>query len=552
MTDSGVIGSEPLGYSVLFSSFPPSPTDPQLQNFCTVLTVVWTSIAILAWKKFKFSEKIRKFSLFALIKLLRGKLNAGLNDAAKAVHKDKNFEVPEDLKVERIPEEGWSLDRVLRKLDLAYNADLKAFETGKMSGYIYLNTTKEHRGFLESSSAMGMFERPEEDALFTPLANLEAEALAIMKKLFNAPEEGCATFTSGGTESILVAMISYLEMGRQKGIKPHFVFSESLHPAFMKAAFYFDFEYSVAKNDENGRADNNHIIALIRKETMAVCLSCVNYPHGIRDDIEGINAVLEKRFPWVWIHVDGCLGGFSSCMSAYLNDGLIPVSDFRLSRVGTISADNHKYGQSPKGCSTIMFRSTDIKRAGLFAHIEGNRVYCNSTNVSERTAAGSLGGWAALRTLGLQGLIEDYKIVSGTVRELCEKLNKSKDFQAYKQPHGCVFAIQMRSLPALTLFDVLSGLKKKSWSLQMTQSPLVIHVTVSRHNADQIRENLMSDLEEVMTDIHRNPKRKIQSFERTMYGTMLQIPDARVADETVRIMVMEFNKLRYQPQTFFY
>jgi sphinganine-1-phosphate aldolase len=61
--------------------------------------------------------------------------------------------------------------------------------------------------------------------------------------LFNGPKDACGLTTSGGTESILLAMLAYREWGRAKGItKPNIVANFTAHIAFDKACHYFDIE----------------------------------------------------------------------------------------------------------------------------------------------------------------------------------------------------------------------------------------------------------------------------------------------------------------------
>jgi sphinganine-1-phosphate aldolase len=61
--------------------------------------------------------------------------------------------------------------------------------------------------------------------------------------LYKGPEGSCGISTSGGTESILLAMLAYRQWGRQRGItKPNVVLPLTAHGAFDKAKFYFDIE----------------------------------------------------------------------------------------------------------------------------------------------------------------------------------------------------------------------------------------------------------------------------------------------------------------------
>jgi sphinganine-1-phosphate aldolase len=72
------------------------------------------------------------------------------------------------------------------------------------------------------------------------LRQMEAEVIKMYLDLLNGSSEACGTFTSGGTESIFMAMVSMREYARvMKGItQPELVMPATAHPAFNKACYY--------------------------------------------------------------------------------------------------------------------------------------------------------------------------------------------------------------------------------------------------------------------------------------------------------------------------
>lgn len=78
---------------------------------------------------------------------------------------------------------------------------------------------------------------------FANISQLEAEIIRMTLNLYNAPESACGLVPSGGTESILLAMLSYRQWGREKGVtKPNIVAPVTAHGSLNKACFYFDIE----------------------------------------------------------------------------------------------------------------------------------------------------------------------------------------------------------------------------------------------------------------------------------------------------------------------
>ena len=73
---------------------------------------------------------------------------------------------------------------------------------------------------------------------------MESEVIAMVLGMYNGPAGSCGAFTTGGTESILMAMKAYRDWGRaEKGItKPNIVCCTTAHAAFDKAGQFFGIE----------------------------------------------------------------------------------------------------------------------------------------------------------------------------------------------------------------------------------------------------------------------------------------------------------------------
>ena len=82
--------------------------------------------------------------------------------------------------------------------------------------------------------------------------------------------------------------------------------------------------------------------------------SAPSYAHGVVDPIEAIAAI--TREAGVLFHVDACIGGWLLPYYTRLGDD-IALFDFRVNGVTSISMDLHKYAYTPKGASTLLYRS---------------------------------------------------------------------------------------------------------------------------------------------------------------------------------------------------
>ncbi len=87
---------------------------------------------------------------------------------------------------------------------------------------------------------------PLHEVEFKFIGQLEADIISCVIDLFNGKKEdgACGLTTSGGTESIIMAVLAYREYFKKtKGItKPNLVMSHTAHAAFDKACFYLSIE----------------------------------------------------------------------------------------------------------------------------------------------------------------------------------------------------------------------------------------------------------------------------------------------------------------------
>lgn len=131
------------------------------------------------------------------------------------------------------------------------------------------------------------------------------------------------------------------------------------HPAFQKAAHLFDVKPVYVPFDPvTFRADVDALKAAINSNTILIVASAPQYPHGVVDPIEEIAEIaLAHELP---LHVDACIGGFMLPWVEALGRS-VPVWDFRVKGVTSVSADIHKYGFCPKGASALVYSNAQIR-----------------------------------------------------------------------------------------------------------------------------------------------------------------------------------------------
>ncbi|MFJ8859795.1 pyridoxal phosphate-dependent decarboxylase family protein [Streptomyces sp. NPDC102451] len=254
--------------------------------------------------------------------------------------------------------------------------------------------------------------------VFPSVARLENDVVGAVAALLGAPGAQ-GTFTSGGTESILLAVKTARDHARTvRGITaPQLVLPSTAHAAFHKAAAYLGVEPVVVPVDPvTFRADAAAMAAALTDRTALVVASTPSYAHGVIDPVAEIAAAAAAR--GVLCHVDACIGGW---ILPYLRRAGREVAPFDLSVPGvtSLSVDLHKYAYADKGASVVLYRDAELRRHQYFAHAGWPGYPVVNPTVQGTKSGGLLAqAWAVLQYVGEEG----YTTLAGRVAEASDRL----------------------------------------------------------------------------------------------------------------------------------
>ncbi len=239
---------------------------------------------------------------------------------------------------------------------------------------------------------------------FTSVAVMEREVLGFARRILHGDEEVVGTVTSGGTESCLLAVKTARDNFAGTG-KPVLLAPVTAHAAFQKAAHYFGLELDLVPVTESGVVDAGALIERMTQQVALVVVSAPSYPHAALDPIEQVAAAAADR--GIPCHVDACIGGFVLPFWAAGDGRSLPLWDFRVDGVTSVSADLHKFGYAPKGASVLLQCGRDRQRAQYFATTRwpGYPVV-NPTMLGSKSAGALAASWAIIRALGENGYAE--------------------------------------------------------------------------------------------------------------------------------------------------
>ncbi len=343
------------------------------------------------------------FKFVRRLPFIRSKIQSEIEKMVSSVGASAFGAKPGETFRTSFPKKGHSVEEVMREIDERQQVvkDVE-WRKGWVSGTTY-DCSPQLTALNAEVYAKFLWSNPLHMDVFPSLRKMEAEVVQWCVEIFNGGKEGCGVLTSGGTESILMAMRVYRQFGLEKGIRyPEIVAPVSAHCAFNKAADYFRMKLTLVPVDPVTRKVNlKAMAAAISGQTVVLVGSAPHFPHGIVDPIEDIARLTHRN--GVGCHVDCCLGGFLVPFMEKAGFQLDPC-DFRVKGVTSISADTHKYGYTPKGTSVVMYANKEIRHRQFFVDTDWQGgVYTTPTMAGSRPGGVIATTWATLMYMGEEG-----------------------------------------------------------------------------------------------------------------------------------------------------
>lgn len=403
---------------------------------------------------------------------------------------------------EAIPEKGRNKDDIVNELSTMSLEENAKWKTGQVSGTFY-HAGDEHREFLNKIFSFFSHVNTLQFDLCPSMSKFESEIIAMTAKMMHGdavnahnPEDNvCGTVTSGGSESIAMAMKAYRDKARsEKGItSPEVIMPKTAHPAFQKAGMYFGIKIvEIPVDPPDYRVSPSKVEAEINENTIAIVGSAGNYPYGLIDPLEELSDIALKHN--IGLHVDGCLGGFILPWVEKLGYN-VPVFDFRLKGLTSMSADTHKYGFALKGTSVVLYRNNNFRRHQYFSFPDWpGGIYASPTAAGSRSGGLTAATWASLIYLGEEGYLK----AAGAMMKISDDIKKGveeiPELTIIGEP---TFLISFCS-DDIDVFHVNDFMKTKGWRFNILQLPPALHfcVTMPQTEVPDIAERLIADLKE--------------------------------------------------------
>lgn len=387
-----------------------------------------------------------------------------------------------------MPEKGLPRGEVMQRLLTLKEGD-QDWRGGRVFSLVYSAGDEVHE-LLSDALALFSAENGLNVLAFPSIGVMQHDIVRNTATLLGAdePEAGGAVegyLTSGGTESLLQAVKTARDVGRERGIRrPSVVAGESAHAAFTKAADYFDVDLVRVPVDAGFRVSAAALEAACTDDTIMVVASAPTYPQGVVDPVGDIAALAVRR--GILCHVDACMGGY---LLPFLRDlgrleGDDAVFDFRVPGVTSMSADVHKYGYASKGVSVILYRDHELARKQLFVTKDWLGGFYASTAMAGTRPAGPIAAaWAVMMHLGREGYLALTRVAHDAALELRRGVEAIDALEVRGDPPATVLAFGAKDPEALDVFAVGERLAADGWYLDRQNRPDSLHATVHAGSA---------------------------------------------------------------------
>jgi glutamate/tyrosine decarboxylase-like PLP-dependent enzyme len=381
----------------------------------------------------------------------------------------------------------------------AYAAGDVRWREGKTAVYVF-NAGPEVEEVQREAYAMFMAENGLGPAAFPSLKRMEEEVVGFALSLLHAPDGAAGSMTTGGTDSITMAVKTardYTRKTRKIEGRLNLVAPFSAHPAFDKACALMEIEVRRIPCREL-LADAEAMGAAADGSTVMIVGSAPSFPYGLIDPIAALSELAVARD--LWLHVDACVGGYLAPF-VRMNGGDIPPFDFELPGVRSISADLHKYGYAAKGASTVLFRSEALKAFMTFdLNVWPGGRMVTPTLSGTRPGGATAAAWAVMNFLGVEGYRAKQRLVTDT-RARIEAGVKALGFSVLGAPQLGIVVFRREDVDAAAVW---LKLRERGWFSSLTTEPKALHLMLSPFHA-QVADAYLADLAWAVGEVSGRP-----------------------------------------------
>ncbi|XP_053603347.1 sphingosine-1-phosphate lyase [Plodia interpunctella] len=514
-----------------------------------IVTMTASSVLALVWAHSLYNAKdsvttrMRRefFRWLRHVPLVRRKIEEKMAEITLGFKRDAVKRLSGLTIRKELPEHGLTAEQIKEEVLNHLNLGQYDWKSGAVSGAVY-HLNSEIVSVACDAYALTAYTNPLHADVFPGINKMEGEVVRMAVNLFHGDADCCGTVTTGGTESIIMACKAFRDLAYSKGISnPQIVVPATVHCAFDKAAQYLGLSVkSVQVDPETLQVDVNAVRRAIGRRTCLIVGSAPNYPYGTMDNIAALSDIaLEYDVP---LHVDACLGGF---LAAFMSEAghPVPVFDFRLPGVASISADTHKYGYAPKGTSVVLYRRPEYRHHQYTVTTEWPGGVYGSPTVNGSRAGGLIAAcWATMVFVGRSKYVQMTDEIIKTARYVENELRTVDGIFIFGKPATSVVAFGSKKFD---IFKMADTLHKKGWSLNALQFPSGVHICLTHaHTQAGVAQRFVQDVRDAAAYCLQHASEPVEG-KMAIYGVAQEIPDRSLVSDITKHFI---DSTYYLPQ----
>lgn len=207
----------------------------------------------------------------------------------------------------------------------------------------------------------------------------------------------------------------------------------------------------------------------------------------------------------VGLVLDCCMGGFLLPFVEEIGLDLEePIVDFRLSNVTAITADPHKYGLSPKGCSVLMFGREEIQKALYYGQTDWCGYFYGSNGFAgSKSSSMTAASWACMMYIGKAGYVEQAKKITDATISFAADMEKVDNITVVGTPklgNVCIHSDNAK----FDIYSLGNYLYEMKWKMTATPKYPGLRLTIHSANVEHL-DALKNFIREGVKQVMANP-----------------------------------------------
>jgi glutamate/tyrosine decarboxylase-like PLP-dependent enzyme len=421
------------------------------------------------------------------------------------------------------PEKTSTKDQIISELKQMRTKDIR-WQDGKCFCLVFHGGDDVYEVMKEAYS-MYISENALNPTAFPSLKKMENEVVSMVKALLGDDKESCGVMTSGGTESILMAVKCAREWARDKKPKikePEIIAPISVHPAFNKACHYFGIKLVTIDVDPvTFKADIEEMKAKINSNTIMLVGSSPSYPQGVMDPLVEIGKLaLENE---ILCHSDSCIGGMALGFYREIGIDVVPF-DLKVPGVTSLSVDLHKYGYAAKGASVVLYKTRELRKYQFFCTTNWTGgIYISPSALGTRAGGSIAAAWAVMNYLGKEGYHRICRSVFETTNSLISKINSVDGLYILGKPEASLISFGSKNSDIYVVADYMTD---RGWHFDKNNVPASIHLTVMYAHAKSV-DNFIKDLTECQ-ELAKSEYTSVSNMKKSLVNTMVRMMPSKL------------------------